>query len=273
MSKETDEKKVQDSLWEGDDKAEKEEEEESNEEEGSKIDKLIKDGEPPKEEEEEEGKGKKEETKQELETVEDEKNPALALKAKVREREQEAAEHERRMQEAEEAVYKDEDFEKSMNLEFSKNKIDVDGEKKSLRDIAKEYPDVAALIKDLVGQAKKELGAPLKSAQEFIEDTRFWQVVEAKHPAARTMSSDKEFMAWIEGDKDLQTLTSTGNPQDIVFVLDTWKAKNTPKVDKAKEAKKNILKKTQGSSGGNRPVQDDGEDSEPTPDMMKSLWG
>ena len=41
---------------------------------------------------------------------------------------------------------------------------------KSMNDIAKEFPDVAALIKEAVGKVKKELGVPLKSAQDFIED-------------------------------------------------------------------------------------------------------
>jgi hypothetical protein len=240
----------QDELWDDELEEEKDDGEEgeiTNEEEL-----FEEEGEPN-----EEGKPKKDEIEQELKTKEQEEkekeDPSVKIKAKVRKREEERIEQERRLREAEAAVYKDEDFEESQKLQFSNNKIEIEGEEKSLIQIAEEYPDVAALIKDAVGQVRKELTAPIMSAHEFIEDTRFWQQVETKHPNARSMSSNKEFMDWIEGDKDLQLLSRTGNPEDIVFILDTWATKTAPKIDEAKEAKKNILKKTKGSSGANRP--------------------
>lgn len=277
MTKEKTEEQIQKDLWEEENKDETpgEEEEPKKKDPDKKADAgdLAKGEETPPEE----GKGvKKDSEDQKLETEEEKNTPAdVKLKARVRKRQEEQSDHERRLEEAKATVYKDDDFKEALAFKFSDNKIEVEGVEKSLNKIAEEYPDVAALVKDAVGQIRKEFGVPLKSTQEYIENSRFWEKVEIEHPGARSMKGNKEFMAWMEADEDLQTLSSTGNPDDIIFVLDAWKKHSAPKVDLAKEAKKNILAKTgaKGSSDANIPkTPAEGEDEPLTPELLKSIW-
>ena len=246
----------------------KEQEEEVVEEE-ELID-IWGDDEEEKEEEvvEEEKEEVVEEEKEEV--VEEEKPDNIEVKARVRKRQEENEEIEQRKKQTEKMEYADEDFKTAMDFQFSDNDFMSEGEAKKLNDIASEYPDVTALIKDAVGQVKKELSARLDTAQGFIDNETFWSKVESHYPNARKMSDDKEFMEWTEADSDIQTLVSTGDPDDIIFVLDAWEKQKKPKVDVKKEAKKNILKKSQGSTVKNKPVE---ETEEVTPELRKSIWG
>ncbi|MHA1911170.1 MAG: hypothetical protein ACTSYA_05680 [Candidatus Kariarchaeaceae archaeon] len=249
-----------DSLWGDGIKTEEKEDEIEDKEEIE--DEEVKEEEDKEEVEDEEVVEEKEddveEDVKEEEVKEEKKDSELVEKAREKVQARKAKEQEERRKEqlaSDQESFSEDDFKDAQKFEFSDNKISVEGEERSLTEIAEEFPEVAALIKDAVAQATKSNKLAIDDISGYLNEESQWRKIESKHPGARDLNTNKEFMSWLKGqDEDVLELSKSANTDDLILVLDIWEEKKAEKVekvveeDKLSKARKNVLKKQKKTS-------------------------
>jgi hypothetical protein len=297
MAPEQTEQQLIDDLWATEDnetpKAEDVEEkveetpEEEEEEEESPPEEEPEEEEEKEEEEEAEEEEKSDDTDEDSEDKEEVKKDSLeAARKRIRERKDaEESENLEKYKEESKNSFDDDDFKSAMDFEFGDESIELDGESKKLSDIAKEYEDVSALIKFAVAKATKANRVEIEELHNTIAVDRMWNDVEKKHPEARGLGKNDEFMTWLGSqDDDIKMLANSGVSDDIIIVLDGWKEGQKPpaapepteeeKLEAARARKKQDLLKG-GKKKGSTPVipaKKDDLTGDLTDAQIDSIW-
>jgi hypothetical protein len=177
----------------------------------------------------------------------------------------------------EKSNFSEEDLSRSLKFDIPDIKVKIDDEDVSLKEVAKDNPEVVALMKVMLGMRTKELTLDVVDVSNKLAMREYWESVEDAHPGARKLKNDDKFTDWLVAqDDDIKMLAGSSDPDDVIVMLDAYKA-TLPKEEQKKEEsktlkkKKSLMKKSSAKKGA-APKPAENEDAE-LKRVMEKLWG
>ena len=168
--------------------------------------------------------------------------------------------------------YSEAEFADAMAFRFSDYEADVDGEKIKISEIAKNNPEISALIKDAIYQQTKGNSYRVNEIEGKMARREKWDYIEKSHPGARDLGSDDKFNKWLsEQDDDVKELSRSAEADDLILVLDVWKKYNKPvekKTTARERVKAGILSKESKTKVKNIKPSADSEEAQ-----IDAIWG